>query len=109
MKSTIEQLNPVQYRVNVEVSPEEVDAAFDTAYRKIQKKAKIQGFRPGKAPINVVRKLYGANVSHEVAETLINTHLFKALNEQTIRPIASPMVETKEHPSHGKLFSFSAV
>ncbi len=109
MKSTVEQLNPVQYRVSVEVSPEEVDTAFDSAYRKLQKKAKIQGFRPGKAPINVIRKLYGGNVSHEVAETLINTHLFKALNEQTIRPIASPMVETKEHPSHGKLFSFTAV
>ncbi len=109
MKSTVEQLNPVQYRVNVEVSPEEVDQAFDKAYRSLQKKAKIQGFRPGKAPVNVIRKLYGATVSSDVAETLINTHLFAALNEQTIRPIASPVVETREAPINGKNFAFSAV
>jgi trigger factor len=109
MKSTVEQLNPVQYRVSVDVSPEEVDQAFDKAYRNIQKKAKIQGFRPGKAPVNVIRKLYGASVSSDVAETLINTHLFAALNEQTIRPIASPVVETREAPSNGKNFAFSAV
>lgn len=109
MKSTVEQLNPVQYRVNVEVSPEEVDKAFDLAYRSLQKKAKIQGFRPGKAPVNVIRKLYGASVSSDVAEKLINQHLFEALNQQTIRPIASPVVETREAPSNGKTFSFSAV
>src|SRR5262249_2135538 len=107
MKSTVEQLNPVQYRVSVEVTPEEVDQAFDTAYRKLQKKAKIQGFRPGKAPITVIRKLYGASVSSDVAETLINLHLFKALSDQTIRPIASPVVETREGPINGKVFAFS--
>ena len=109
MKSNVEQLNPVQYRVNVEVSPEEVDLAFDKAYRTLQKKAKIQGFRPGKAPLNIIRKFYGANVSSDVAESLINLHLFSALNEQTIRPIASPVVESREAPINGKTFAFSAV
>lgn len=109
MKSTVEKLNPVQYRVHVEVSPEEVDQAFDKAYRNLQKKAKIQGFRPGKAPVNIIRKLYGASVSSDVAESLINTHLFSALNEQTIRPIASPVVETREAPTNGRNFAFSAV
>ena len=109
MKANIEKLNPVQFRVSVEVSATEVEQAYDRAYRKLQQKARIQGFRPGKAPLNVIRRLYGATVSSEVAETLINTHLFQALNEETIRPIASPVVESKMSPDHGKDFQFSAV
>lgn len=109
MKSTVEHLNSVQCRVNVEISAQEVNAAFENAYRKLQKKARIQGFRPGKAPLNVLRKIYGANVSSEVHESLINQHLFAALNEQTIRPIASPVVETKAVPAQDAEFSFSAV
>ncbi len=109
MKSTVEQINPVQYRVNVEIPADEVNAAFDNAYRKLQKKAKIQGFRPGKAPLGIVKKLYGTQVTGEVHENLINKHLFSALDQQSIRPIASPMVETQTRPLAGDGYNFSAV
>lgn len=109
MKSTVEHLNPVQCRVSVQLSSEEVNAAFATAYRNLQKKARIQGFRPGKAPINLLRKLYGPSVSSEVHEKLIVKHLASALQEQTIRPIASPVVETQTPPVQDSEFSFSAV
>lgn len=109
MKSNVEQINPVQYRVTVELTSEEVDKAFENAFKKIQRKARVQGFRPGKAPLNVIKKLYGGQVSGEVHENLINTHLFSALNEQTIRPIASPVVDSKEAPALGKAFNFSAI
>jgi len=109
MKSTVEQINPVQYRVNVEITPDEVNKAFENVFRKIQKQARIQGFRPGKAPLGVIRKLYSAHALQEVHESLINTHLFPALNEKTIRPIASPVVESKAAPSENQPFNFSAV
>ncbi len=109
MQAAVEQINPVQYRVKVEVPVTNVNAAFEAAYRKLQKKAKIQGFRPGKAPLNVIKKLYGGSVSQEVHESLINTHLFPALNEHTIRPIASPVVESSEIPKLDTIFKFSAV
>lgn len=109
MKSNVEQINPVQYRVTVELTAEEVDKAFDNAFKKIQRKARVQGFRPGKAPLNIIKKLYSGQVLGEVHESLINTHLFSALNEQTIRPIASPVVDSKEAPALGKAFNFSAI
>src|SRR6185437_11691849 len=89
MKSNVERINPVQYRVSIEVEPSEVNKAFEGAYRNLEKKARIQGFRPGKAPLNVIRRLYGGSVAGEVHEKLINTHLFSALNTDSIRPIAS--------------------
>lgn len=109
MKSSVEHLNTVQCRINVNVSAEEVNAAFANAYRNLQKKARIQGFRPGKAPVNLLRKFYGASVAAEVHESLIQQHLFSALNEQTIRPVASPVVESQKAPAQDSEFSFSAV
>ena len=109
MKSNVEQLNPVQYRVHVVISADEVNKAFNDAYRKIKQRARIQGFRPGKAPIGMVRKFYGNSVTGEVHETLINTHLSAALSEQTFRAIAAPVVEPKSVPVEDQEFSFSAV
>lgn len=109
MKSTVEKINPVQYRLNIEVTLEEVNIAFETALKKIQRKAKIQGFRPGKAPMNIIKKFYGSNVSSDVHQDLVNKHLFKALDEQTIRPIASPVVDANKLPAQNEAFNFSAV
>jgi trigger factor len=109
VKSSVQQINTVQYRVNVELSREEVDAAFDAAFKKIQRQARVQGFRPGKAPLGMIRKLYGGHVTQEVHESLINKHLFTALNEQTLRPIATPRVETSTAPTLGQAYNFSAV
>lgn len=109
MKSTVEQINPVQYRVQVEVTSDEVNQAFETVFRRIQKKASIQGFRPGKAPFGMIRKLYTEQATQEVHESLVNKHLSSALSEQTIRPIASPVLESSEIPTFDKPFVFKAV
>ena len=109
MKSTVEQINPVQYRVQVEVTSDEVNQAFESVFRRIQKKARIQGFRPGKAPLGMIRKLYSAQVAQEVHESLVNKHLSSALSEQTIRPIASPVLEASDVPTIDRDFVFKAV
>ena len=109
MKATVESLNEVQSRIKVEVTSDTVDQAFDNAYKKLQKKARIQGFRPGKAPIGMIRKMYGGGVAAEIAEKLINDHLFSAMQENNIRPIASPVIEESATPTPGSDFLFSAV
>lgn len=109
MKSTVEQINPVQYRVQVEVTSDEVNQAFETVFRRIQKKARIQGFRPGKAPLGMIRKMYAEHASQEVHESLVNKHLSSALTEQTIRPIATPVLESSESPALDRAFTFKAV
>lgn len=109
MKVSVESINSVQSRISLEIPATQVNEAFLDAYRRIQKKATIQGFRPGKAPLNMIRKLYGAGVSNEVGEKLIQGHLFSAITENNIQPIASPVVEASDIPEQDKAFKFSAV
>jgi trigger factor len=107
--TSIEEINSVQRRVKVALSADLVAKAFEDAYRNVQKKAKLQGFRPGKAPMTVIKKLYGDSVRGEVGERLINKHLFDVLKEKKINPIAAPVVENMDLPSTDKEFNFSAI
>jgi trigger factor len=109
LTTSVEEINTVQRRIKVALTADLVEKAFEDAYRNVQKKAKLQGFRPGKAPLNVIKKLYGDSVRGEVGEKLINKHLFDVLKEKKINPIAAPVVENMDMPTTGKDFNFSAV
>ena len=109
LTTNIEEINSVQRRVNVQVPSTLVNKAFEDAYRKLQRKAKLNGFRPGKAPLSIIKKLYGGQVNGDVAEDLINKHLFATLREKSINPIASPVVEKVGELDADKEFSFTAV
>jgi len=109
MKSSVETINSVQRRVKVELPVDIVNKAFEDVYKRLQKKARVQGFRPGKAPLHLIKKLYGASVAGEVGESLVNGHLFPILQEQNVRPVASPVLETAAMPVPNTQFEFSAV
>ncbi len=109
MRSTVEEINSVQRRVKVECAPEDVQNAFTKAYQNIQKKAEIKGFRRGKAPVSMIKKLYGGAVAHDVAHDLIKMHLFRAIADEKLNPITAPVLETQDLPVEGEGFAFSAV
>jgi trigger factor len=93
----------------VELSAVDVKSAFDSVYRKLQQKARINGFRPGKAPMNVIRKMYGSSIAYDVADQLVRNHLFSAIEQQSLRPIAAPVLETMDLPKEDNDYSFSAL
>ena len=109
MKALVEEVNTVQRRIKVEVTASDVKSAFDSAYRNLQKKARINGFRPGKAPMNVIRKFYGGSVAYDVADQLVRSHLFTAIEKEALNPIAAPVLETMDLPKENADYSFSAL
>jgi trigger factor len=109
MKALVEEVNTVQRRIRVEVPSGDVKTAFDTVYRNLQKKARINGFRPGKAPLTVIRKLYGQSVAYDVVEQLVSRHLSSAIEKESIRPIATPVLETVDLPKEDADYTFSVL
>ncbi len=109
MKSSVENVNSVQLRLNIELPADTVRETFDKIFQKIQKNAKVQGFRPGKAPLNIVRRLYKDNVAAEVNESLIKEFLFNAIEEHKIRPVSLPVIERLDDPNPEKPFLFTAL
>jgi len=86
-----------QMTMIVEIDAEKMEGARRRAARRIAEKAKIPGFRPGKAPYDVVRRLYGDNViTEEAVEILVDEIYPEALKETKIEPAAAGQLENIE-------------
>lgn len=96
MESTVRELTPVLVELHVKVPWEAVKAALDVRFRSVGKEAQIKGFRPGKVPPDVIRRLFGKQVREDVRTNLIERGLLDAVAKHTLAPIAEPEVETQE-------------
>ncbi len=86
-----------QMTMIVELEMEKLEAARRKAARKIAQQVKIPGFRPGKAPYDVVRRLYGDGVINEEAVELLVDEVYpEALKDADIKPAASGSLENIE-------------
>jgi trigger factor len=66
---------------------------MEKAFSEIQKKAKIQGFRVGKAPLHLVKRTYGDLMKEQVMRNLYEETLYKALDDNKIDPVEKPVIE----------------
>ena len=107
MQVTVETINPVTRKINVEIPAEQVDAEIEKVYTGIQKKAKLQGFRPGKAPMQLIRRTYTDAMREEVMRRFYEMTLVKALDEHKIDPVDTPTIEWGDLEP-GASFKYSA-
>src|ERR1700693_4742742 len=92
-----EQLPKSQVGMTIEVPAETVDATYDRVLNRLTSKAKIEGFRPGRAPRSLVEARIGpAAVREEVVELMVPEVVRQVLQERSIDPIESPDVEVLE-------------
>ncbi|MEO1477110.1 MAG: trigger factor family protein, partial [Bacteroidota bacterium] len=71
MNTTVTAQNEVDYTLDIEVSRIELEPRIDKVLRQQRKHVSMKGFRPGRVPLSVVRKMYGDAVAVQVAEELI--------------------------------------
>ena len=93
MNITVENLAPCKKLVRVELDATAVDSAFDAITKDYQKQAVLPGFRPGKAPRDMVVKKYSAEIRDEAKRKLIGDRYRQALDEQKIHAIGHPDIE----------------
>jgi trigger factor len=90
---TVENLAPCKKLLRVELDAKAVDEAFDAVTKDYQKQAALPGFRPGKAPREIVAKRFEADIKSEVKRKLIGDHYRKALEEKKLHVIGYPDIE----------------
>ena len=92
MQVTVSRISPVLLELSVEIPADAVKLEVDKAYNTLARKAHVKGFRPGKAPRNILTQIYGPQVASDVANALVNDSLPKVLTEKTITPVSQPNV-----------------
>lgn len=108
MQVTVEAINSVTKKVSIEIPAEQVDTEIEKVYAGIQKKAKLQGFRPGKAPLQLIKRNYSDTMRDEVMRRFYDQTLFQALNEHKIEPVDTPTIEC-DAIEQGTPFKYSAL
>jgi trigger factor len=107
MQITIEDISPVEKRVEFEVPWSDVAPRLDRAYNDLRREVHLKGFRPGKAPRQVLEKIYRQRVEEDVARDLVETSLGQAIQDKQLDPVAPPRVDRIELKA-GAPFKFSA-
>ncbi len=93
MNITVENLAPCKKLLRVEVDARIVGETFDAVTREFQKHAALPGFRPGKAPREMIARRFAADIKDEARRKLISEHYRKAVEEKKLRVIGPPDIE----------------
>ena len=99
-----------KHEVNIKIEGEEWKKALHKAYEKNNKKAKIDGFRPGKAPYEIFVKHYGIeNLFIDAADSCLQESYLKAITDSKLIPVTEPKVDIKEIDENHVEFIFTII
>lgn len=108
MQVSVETLKGLERKITVSVPTEKVEEEVGLRLRNLARKVKVDGFRPGKVPFNVVKDRFSESVREEVAREMVQSTLFEALQKNELIPAGSPTVEPGQ-VEPGKDFIYTAV
>src|ERR1700730_13938399 len=94
--------------LELEIPAENVTKATERVARDLAKVARVPGFRPGKAPVTMIRRRFAEDIQGEVVQSLVPEYLEKALGEKNLIPVTRPAVDKVDF-KEGEPLRFRAV
>jgi trigger factor len=92
-KQNIDELNAV---VTINLTQEDYKDKVESGIKKVQRQASIPGFRPGKVPTGMIKKMYGKSILVDEINKLLNDSIYKYINDNKIEILGNPLPKTNE-------------
>ena len=108
MTVNVETLEKLERKITLTLPVGIIQSEVDARLKKIARTAKMDGFRPGKVPMNVVAQRYGYSIQYEVMNDKVGEAFAVAANEAKLRVAGQPRITEKESSPEGEL-AFDAV
>ena len=108
MAVTVETLEKLERKITLTLPVETIQNEVQSRLRKLARTVKMDGFRPGKVPLNVVAQRYGYSVHYEVMNDKVGEAFAQAANEAQLRVAGQPRITEKEGAAEGQV-AFDAV
>lgn len=108
MQVSVETTSNIERRMTIGVPAQEIDAAVQKRVQETARTVRLNGFRPGKVPVSVVKRRFGASIRQEIVGEVMRDNYMKALEEQDIAPAGWPKFEPKVM-EEGKDLEFVAI
>ena len=108
MAVTVETLDKLERKITLSLPVGAIQSEVETRLKKMARTVKMDGFRPGKVPMNVVSQRYGYSVHYEVMNDKVGEAFALAANEAKLRVAGQPRISEKEGAPEGEL-TFDAI
>ena len=95
MQVSVESIGKLERRMQVQVPAERVSEEIASRLKQLTRTARLKGFRPGKAPLTVIRQQFGQQVHREVIGELMQSSFAEAVSQKQLAPAGSPRIEPK--------------
>lgn len=86
----------LNHELEITVGAQDIDKRIDIRLQEVSQTVRMPGFRPGKVPLNIMKKRYGKAVLGEVLESTVNEMTDKAIKDKGLKPALQPKIEVKE-------------
>ncbi|WP_006786781.1 trigger factor [Thiorhodospira sibirica] len=107
MQVSVEVLSNLERRMTVQVPTDHVEAEVEKRLKKMLKTLQIKGFRPGKVPLNMARRMHGHEVLSDVLDELLKQSFQDALLQQELLAVSRPTLDLQEY-TPGQPWQYSA-
>lgn len=108
MQPEVETVSALERRVDVVVPTADIEKEVLTQLRRVARTAKLQGFRPGKAPLSLIERSHGAGIRYDVINTEVGRRLETIIQEAELRIAGAPSLEAKEDATNEEQLAFTA-
>ncbi|HEX7816422.1 trigger factor [Dyella sp.] len=103
MQVSVENVGKLERKLTVKFPAERFESQVTARIAEMGRTIRLKGFRPGKVPATVIQQRFGAQVRGEVLSDLINSTLREAVEQEKLRPIANPAINTTGQPEDGEI------
>lgn len=108
MQPVVEKLSGLERRVDLVVSLADVEKEVQAQLKRVARSAKVQGFRPGKAPLSIIERTHGPGIRYDVINEQVGRTLEQVLSETKLRVAGTPTLEPKTEGVEEGTLAFSA-
>jgi trigger factor len=106
LEVTINTISDVQREAEIFLTAEELQPHFERAYKKVAPQIEVRGFRKGKVPLEMIKKLYGEAIEQDALDDIANDSFRSAMEEKHIEPLGQPAMVNMDF-QRGQHFRFT--
>lgn len=103
----VEDISTTKKRLKIEIPNDIIEKEFKESLDNVRKRAKIPGFRPGKAPESLIEKRFGDDIKADILDRLVPKYYSEALKEAALVPVTLPKFESALQIKRNEPLSFA--
>ncbi len=107
MTTAVEDITTTKKRLKIEIPTDVVEKEYRESLDKMRQRAKVPGFRPGKAPMNLIEKRFGDDIRSDIIDRLVPRYYSKVLKEAELVPVTLPKFESELELKRNEPLSFT--